>query len=282
MEKNSQQQNEGKIALSIELPSKLPSLSYLSSLGFDRVELSKSSCTFLKIESKDINGKPVSFYKITLSKKQAVVEYSCPVGSHQHCRRLKALLLLFRTLRLIPKAKADLQQLTAAALPSLEFSEKIAEEPYEILLQKLESASEAQRQSKLQRQRLVGEVERYSSLCALLEKENNALRSRVSQLESVSDRQLQELLLEWISSHNGTLNLPKFSSTHNLPIARCEEGLLLLLKKGVIIELPGRLDSASNIHERKFLARKPIFSTLPERIYQQLFSISKLFKLFPK
>ncbi|MCX8197706.1 MAG: hypothetical protein N3F07_00715 [Candidatus Micrarchaeota archaeon] len=267
-----------EIRFPIELKGKsFPKLDHLSSLGFDSIQQTRSSCLLSKIDSRDMHGNPLLFCQIKLDRNEASAKYSCPEGCHPQSRRLRAAILLLRCLRLVPNLKASASEASAALLPSLEFSERFSLEPYESLLQKIEVLSSEQKKAQLQRQRLIAEAERCSFACASLEKENEALKARVKQLEAVSDRHLQELLLEWVASHQGAISLPKFSAANNIPIARCEEGLALLLRKGILVELPGKLEAAPGVsHERLLMQKKSVLgkiqlglSSLASSIFQK-------------
>ena len=143
------------------------------------------------------------------------------------------------------------------------------------MLRKHDILSAQQRQAQIERQRLISNAERYAYSCSSLEKENTILKSRVRELEAVSDKQLQELLLEWIASHQGQLNIPQFCAAYGLPAARCEEGIAILLKQGAIREIPGKF----TIQFQGAQARH--FSPTTSRLQCLLHSVSKFLPFGP-
>jgi len=246
-----------------------PDMQPLSGLGFDRVSVSKSAVIARKADSYDMRGKPYLVCEIELRKKTVALRYSCPSGSHPAGRRLRATLLLLRTLRLFPSITAGVSMFSAALIPPVEFSEQIASEPYESLLKKYEDAAAGGKQALLQNQRLLSTAERVSAACLALEKENSSLKSRVRSLEAVSDMQLQELLLDWLTARQGGFNLPQFSSANAIPIARCEEGLEQLARQGAIRKVPGKFAVQSfGAQNRQFKVKSPIFGGSVERLRQ--------------
>jgi len=67
-----------------------------------------------------------------------------------------------------------------------------------------------------------------------IEKRNQELGERVKMLETVSDETLEEMLIDWLKTNRGTLNVYEFSKINKVAPARIEEGLNILMKKGAI------------------------------------------------
>jgi hypothetical protein len=273
-EKNQLQKIELKIP--IYGLKKIPSAEGISSLGFDKISESSSFISAIKIDSKDIYGRPYNFVEIELHKTFALLRYSVPEESHLPARRLRATLLFIRFLSLFPSIKIDVSNIGPIVLPVIEFSEKLLTQSYESVLEKLKISEEERKQLLSQKSKLSSSLEKSSSLILDLQKENRLLKARLEKLEEISERELKELILDWIVSHQGAINLPSFSSTYKVPLTRCEEVLDKLIKEGTIKEISKRYSVNSEELNRKYVVKGSFLEKL--EISQIFSSIKKILK----
>lgn len=230
-----------------------PDFSHLSSLGFDKLEVNSSFAVVKKVQSHDFAGRPRLFVEIRLNKSEIQLSYSCLKGTDDGLRRLHATLFLLRVLRLLPKVRASAAELSEYLLPSLEISSDVATQPYESLQKKLRDLQADYEAVCSQKSRMVRLSEAEAKKSLKLESELEALQGRVRKLEAVSDAVLCESLLSWIRVHRGELGLAGFSEANKIQLARCEEGLEILLKDGAIVEISsGNFSQARKHTPRQF------------------------------
>lgn len=216
-----------------------PSAAQFSRLGFDRISTAQGAICLRKAQSHDILGKPRLFIEIEFRNNRAAIRYSCPPESDCGIRGLQACLLLMQAAYLLPGAHFESKSLSEFLLPHLECASRIALQPYESLSKKHADMSDELGEISSQNRRLLRAVEQSASECLALEERAAGLSRRVAQLERVPDAALDELLLDWLSSHKGALNFALFSQANGIAVARCEERLSALLEKGVLRKASG-------------------------------------------
>ena len=210
-----------------------------SSLGFDRISSARGAIGLRKVQSYDLLGKPHLFVELEFRNGRAAIRYSCPPESDPGIRGLHACLLLMQTAYLLPGVQFDGKSLSEFLLPSLECALHAAHLPYEALSKKHADVSEELEEASSQNRRLLQAVEQSAGECLALEERAAMLSERVARLEHVPDFALDELIIDWLSSHKGALNFALFSKSAGVPVARCEERLSVLLKKGVLRKVSG-------------------------------------------
>jgi len=222
-----------------------PSAQQFSRLGFDSLSFTPNLVRLRKVQSTDILGRPHLFVEIEISKDGATLRYSCPPESDAGVRRMQACLLLMQLLYLLPGVLLEAKSVSELALPSLEMAGRTAGEPYESLLKSKNDLQDELSEASLQNRRLLRAAEESAAECAALRKQANSLAERVAQLERVPDAALDEMMLDWLSSHRGAMNMTLFSRANNVPVARCEERLAALLKRGAIRKTAGSFQADS-------------------------------------
>ncbi|MCX8197430.1 MAG: hypothetical protein N3G80_03905 [Candidatus Micrarchaeota archaeon] len=205
----------------------------LAALGFDEISASKNKLSILKIHTKDLLGKPVSFSKISFSPNTAEISYSIPHEAKASFYHAQACLLFLRIAMLFPGVKLDAQELAKFALPVIEASPLSSQETAALLAQlkqcQLQNREISERFEKLQRQ-----YEKEAALSLQQQRKIEELARRLEQLEGISDELLAELVLEWISLHKGSFSLLSFSRHHRINPARVQEAVNKLLASGAI------------------------------------------------
>lgn len=234
-------------------------MSSLSNLGFDSLSFSKNRVRTKKVEGTDLSGQPSLFFEMEFCRNKAKITYSLPSGSSPSARKLHATTILLRSLSLVPNAKVEMASICRFVLPSLETALQVEDAPYE-LLQKKHNDCVLQLSSCLAKtSRIARATEESAHRCAELEAQNSALQTRISHLEAISDSALCELVLEWITTHQGTFSVARFSKQNNLPVSRCEEGLEILLCQGTIRRSGGARYHTTKISPQHFAIGKKNF-----------------------
>ncbi len=208
--------------------------SVLMGLGFDQASSSKNRLLAKKIESRSLLGAPYLFIELEIRGGTLFLRYSVPDEGATEQRRLKACILLLRVLSIFPGAKIDAAGASLALLPALESSILASDEDYASIFSKLRRAQTSQDEIAERNRKLLRVCEEEAALSIERERQINALSKRVAKLEAVSDKALEELILEWLDSHQGSFSPTTFSHQHQIPPSRAEEGLEMLLKSGAV------------------------------------------------
>jgi len=217
-----------------------PNTAALSGLGFGSVSVTRQAITIRKSQA-GIHSLPISHLEIILKQNSSSIKVSAPASSDPAIQELRAVATFLRVLSLFPSCQANASELAALLLPSLDAAESVAGAPYEALSKKCRDAHDSL-SSLLAKNRALLRSSEEGVLASLeLERQASALSARIKKLESISDDALLELVQEWLSSHHGKFNAALFSKAHNVPPARAEEGLELLLSSGAIRKVGGSL-----------------------------------------
>lgn len=67
-----------------------------------------------------------------------------------------------------------------------------------------------------------------------LQKQNDALKSRIAELEALGDDELKSLIIKWITANEGEFSVEEFSQKHSVAPARVKEVLNMLIKERCI------------------------------------------------
>lgn len=242
-------------------------LAQFSRLGFDSISSSHDGIRLRKVQSRDILGNPHLFVEIEFRKNRADLRYSCPPESDARIRRVSACLMLMRAAYLLPGAMLEAKSLSELLLPSLEQASSAMPLSYESLSKSRADLQDELAEAVSQNRRLLRASEEGASTCASLERKCKSLSERLAQLEAIPPSAVDEMVLDWLSAHRGSLNLALFSKANNVPVARCEERLALLLKKGAIRRVSGAFSAESGASEgREFQLRRGALSDLKRKL----------------
>ena len=231
-------------------------IAQFSRLGFDSISSSQEGVRLRKVQSCDMLGNPHLFVEILLHKDSAVLRYSCPPESDAGIRRVFACLMLMRVASLLPGAAFEAESLSSLLLPSLEQACAAMPIRCESLSKSRADMAEELAEALSQNRRLLRAAEEGAGVCAALEQKCSILSERVAQLEQVPSSVVDEMLLDWLSTHRGMLNTALFSKANRVPVARCEERLAYLVKKGAICRVAGGFSADGSAGAgREFLVR---------------------------
>jgi len=247
--------------ISSTIPAKMigkfpPDLSSLLGLGFERVSSTKRLVLVRKIEGTDFKGNPHLFTEVEIHKDAVVLRYSLPADHDPRIRHLQSCILLLRVLSLVPNLETGAQGISGVILPALESGSLACNSSYSLLSKKLSDSQHEGGKLQQENRRLRHTCEDEAALAVERERQISVLSERVAFLESVSDAALEELLLDWISSHRGSFSSPLFSKQAGVASARAEEGVELLLKSGALKRIGGKFVSHQPAQRQIFELQK--------------------------
>jgi len=190
------------------------------------------------VESTDRNKNPYLFMDFTFGKKGLDIGYSItPEVKNPSKRSLEVARTTFIMLALLESEGAFIPekgQVYRMVVESLKLCDDFLDSDgmklkYDFDRLLSESALMKTELAELRRER---ESLNYHSL--EVEKKNQALLERVKQLETLTNKELDEEILRWVEEHRGALDEAKFCSSFKIKRARLEERLDSLSKAAVI------------------------------------------------
>jgi regulator of replication initiation timing len=211
-------------------------VSALQSITFIEIAQEKNAVNIAYVESRDINKNPYLFSIIKIKEDEVEVIYSITPEISPTKRRMDIIRYLLNILSLIgDDYEVDskiLLQIIDEALKKVTQSISL---DYSKLYTEYDALKKEVADLKKKNERLTQQVDALTSQNYELKSENDQLKIRVEQLEKMSDEALKVKVQNWIIEHNGTINLPEFCKTHNVPESRVEEILNQLVSEGYLV-----------------------------------------------
>ncbi|HQT45555.1 MAG TPA: hypothetical protein PLO51_06250 [Candidatus Micrarchaeota archaeon] len=208
---------------------------FLSPLSFLEIAFEKDAVVALNIESRDIQKNPYLFSMVYFYPGRIEAMYSYVPGMSPKKRRLDILKYFFNILTLAHGTYAidnrQVYQLLESAINDM--SEYVTSD-YDKLYSYYDNL-------KKEVKTLQTKVAELSDSNIQLSRENYDLKSandemklKVEKLQVYSDDVLRQKIVEWISEHNGEVNLADFSRVHSVPENRVEQALNSLVTEGYL------------------------------------------------
>ncbi|MCX8194564.1 MAG: hypothetical protein N3G22_00435 [Candidatus Micrarchaeota archaeon] len=247
-----------------------PDTSLLAAAGFDSISISSRALKITKVHGTDLVGTPNNMTQITIQKGSATITILAPSQTDEEAAKMRAILIFLRVARLIPGLSAELSKVSELILPSLEVANSIFSSSYDSLLKRHKDLEELFYEEQKKNKQLAKMSEELAASNLDLEKQVGELKEWRRRLETLPDEALCELVLDWVNTHRGTFSLPSFSKATGVPPARAEEGLEMLLKKGVLRRLKSGFAQESSLAERQFEVKGLLPGRAKDSIYRWL------------
>lgn len=207
----------------------------LRAISFLEVAPEAEVVNAIYIESRDINKNPYLFSIIKIKSDEVEVLYSIPPEIAPRKRRIDVIRYLLNLLTLIDQYynvenKALYQLLEVAVkelLESVTMDYSKLYTTYDALKKKADDYANKVARLKAENQALT--TKNYE-----LKSQNDELAVRNKELEAFSDETLRAKLQEWITEHNGEINVIEFCKIHNLTETRAEQMLNKLVAEGYL------------------------------------------------
>lgn len=203
-------------------------------LGFEEIQHNKTNIIVKTIERRDLKDNPHLFFTITFSKSEIQLEYTLTNEINERIRNIEMIELLFRISIYFDMYDIDNKQIYSEALNSFNNVTDIINTDYENLLTKYDETKNQFENANLKNKENMNIINKLNKTMIELEKRNADLSERVKTLETLSKDGLKNELLEWLTIHNGKINILEFTQTKKISQTRVEEGLDMLLKGGQI------------------------------------------------
>ncbi|MFH0737142.1 MAG: hypothetical protein V1827_00665 [Candidatus Micrarchaeota archaeon] len=207
----------------------------LRSISFLELAPEKDLLNVIYVESRDINKSPYLFSIVKLKEDEVEVLYTIPPEIGPKKRRVDVIRYLLNVLSLIaPYYEVEnktLYQLVENSIKELAGSVTM---DYNKLYTSYDSLRKEVDDHKKKIARLTEQNQALTSQNYELKSSNDEIRLRLTQLEGMSDETLKSKLQEWISEHNGMINITEFSKLHKVTESKVEEMLNRLVSEGYI------------------------------------------------
>ena len=207
----------------------------LRTISFIEVAVEKDAVDVLYVESRDINKNPYIFSLIKIMDDKIDVVYTIPKGISPTKRRLDVIRYLLNILTLITEHyEVDdkvLYQLIEKSISDILDSISM---DYSKLYTAYDSLKKEVLDLRKKVERLTQQNDELTTQNYELKSYNDELKLRLKELEGMSDELLKAKIQEWITEHNGEINVLEFSKVHHVPESRVEQMLNELVNEGYL------------------------------------------------
>lgn len=207
----------------------------LRAISFLEVAPEKEAVNAVYVESRDINKNPYLFSLLKMRKDELEVLYSIPPEIAPRKRKLDVIRYLLNILSLIePYYSIDnkaVYQLLETAVKDLLDSVTM---DYSKLYTAYDSCKKEADDMRKKVERLQDQNEALTTKNYELKSSNDELALQMQQFQGLSDDALKGKLQEWVTEHNGEINILEFTKLHNISEARVEQMLNKLVAEGYL------------------------------------------------
>lgn len=229
MEKKAERiQTKSKMSKSLQ-----SALSCFSGLGF-KTSQSGGAAIIEHVDSQDLGGRPVLYWKISLFPDGFELEYSAPPEKNPKTLKLKMLAILLDALSLCDCYSLSSRQVHSLFRQPLEEAGRALNPSQESFAGRYEKAEAERKRLSIRCKKLSELLEKESGMRMELEKNNSSLKSRLGAIDGISASELENELYSWIKVHGGKIRVKSFAQAHAVSELRVEEGLEALLRGGYI------------------------------------------------
>ncbi len=207
----------------------------LRSISFLEIAPEKNLVNVVYVESRDISKNPYLFSIVKIKEDELEVLYSIPPEISPKKRRVDVISYLLNILSLIDVFYSidnkAVFQLLETAVKDLTGSITM---DYTKLYTSYDTMKKDVDDYKKKVERLNEQNQALTSKNYELKTQNDEIKLRLAELENLSDESLRVKLQEWITEHNGAINITEFSKLHKVAEGRAEEMLNRLVSEGYL------------------------------------------------
>lgn len=199
------------------------------------VAKTKEGVSFAYVETKDLNGVPISFFIITFKTDGIDVMYSIPANTTPSKRKwevtkkILSILMLLRGLYSL-----DTKDVIGLVDMVIKDMDAYATQDYSKLYSEYDRLKSETKRLNRRIAVLSEENERLVKENYELNNKNDELVLKIKKLETISPETLRERIQDWLREHNGEINIGEFARIYSVPEALVEEQLNKLVKEGFI------------------------------------------------
>ena len=211
----------------------------LGSIPFYYVKKSADSLDLIRVESRSINHRPYLFHIISIRADRIDMTYSLVPDSSTSLRRAAVLKSLAAVISMLG-ARYSLDQLKFVQYIDSVLDNLLSglSQNYTTLYNRYDSLLTEYRELKRLELEVSASNRNLTIQSSQLADENKSLKSQVDELMKYSDPALMALVEEWITVHNGSIDIIEFSKSHSVVPTRVEQVLDKMVSMGYL-ELKG-------------------------------------------
>lgn len=207
--------------------------SSLQDMGFEQLSVLPARLEATKVQSLDFNANAHQYIKFEISQKKLIAHYTVLEGQLPQRRKIEAARLAFLIIASIGKFESG--EGFAAFLPScLDEALSLLSADTDIILAQNHDLAKLVQELQERIQTLYAQREEMASRAISDAKKIEALESKLKSLERIPDSAVDELVLSWLSSHGGEINIAAFGAQNSIAPSRIEQSLQKLCKAGKI------------------------------------------------
>lgn len=220
----------GKIATSIDaLQRTLLTVSFLEVVPY------REGLAAINVETKDIKKRPYLFSVIYFNRNRLRVMYSIVPGTSPKLRRLEVLSYFLNIMSLVSDHyHVDMKEIYQFLQDAIKGMSEYVTQDYEKIFAQHDMLKE-------EVEHLRKEIIKLKTSNDVLSRDNYNLKRKLEDLsttlktmKTVSDETLAVKLQEWISEHDGEINITEFAKVYDISEARIEQMLNRLITRGFL------------------------------------------------
>ncbi len=205
---------------------------FLEQLGFS-TQIKNHVIHAEKIESRDVRGNPLCWYKVEIHPREFRFTYSFEKGDLN--RMNEGTQMLINTCRAISECyEVGLEQVFDEILHVLESLSNTADKELGAVLEEKERLQEQLIELQNKYSALLAQNEQNVRILLECEKLRDEYRKKIEQYERLSDEELELLIYQYLKNNHGEISITQFCTRYHLPQTRVEQALNKLIKKGYI------------------------------------------------
>lgn len=206
----------------------------IEKLGFREVTISKDVMSIKIVERETIKGSAYLYITITFDPGELRAEYNIPKEYSKPLREFEVTTLMLRILLITQAYKIKPEKVYNIIFSVFSTVHDILTTDYTELKSKHDTLTEEYIKLKHRYKETEKINEKINKTMLEIEKNNQMLTEKVKTLESISNETLQEIIVDWLKTNRGIMQVSEFAKEHNLAPARVEQGLDMLMRKGII------------------------------------------------
>jgi hypothetical protein len=206
----------------------------IEKLGFREVTISKDIMSIKIVERETIKGSAYLYITITFDPGELRAEYNIPKEYSKPLREFEVATLMLRILLVTQAYKIKPEKVYNIIFSVFSTVHDILTTDYTELKSKHDTLTEEYIKLKHRYKETEKINEKINKTMLEIEKNNQMLTEKVKTLESISNETLQEIIVDWLKTNRGIMQVSEFAKEHDLAPARVEQGLDMLMKKGII------------------------------------------------
>jgi len=206
----------------------------IEKLGFREVTISKDVMSIKIVERETIKGSAYLYIKITFDPGELRAEYNIPKEYSKPLREFEVTTLMLRILLVTQAYKIKPEKVYNIIFSVFSTVHDILTTDYTELKSKHDTLTEQYIKLKHRYRETEKINEKINKTMLEIEKNNQMLTEKVKTLESISNETLQEIIVDWLKTNRGIMQVSEFAKEHDLAPARVEQGLDMLMRKGII------------------------------------------------